>query len=724
MAKKDEKGKREHLKKIYKTRIKEQLKRAGGKGVPYKKLYAQVRGNKHIASVFADAVAELKSSGAVTENKSGIRLCSSAGIFKAKVSRLNRTFGFIEREEDGAEIFVPGKFLLGSMPGDIVMARLLPSKGALPEAEVVSVAEEGFSEFTGNIEKKDGTVCIRPDTLGKELMTVSEIDIPVRVGDKVLAKISRRGERHSEHRVRVTGVFGSGDRAKSSADAILYINGVETEFPACVLDEARNAEQKGIPQDEQYKRLDLRDESIFTIDGADTKDIDDAISVSKTDDGWNLGVHIADVSFYVKAGSELDKDAMRRGTSIYYANKVIPMLPKELSNGICSLNPNEDRLAFSCLMKLDPEGRLVSFKFSKTVIRSRVKGVYSEINEILDCIKNGKNIPAELDEKYGGLIPDIVLMDELAAILTENKIKRGAPQIETSEPKLVIDENDVCVDVLKRERGRSELIIEEFMLMANTAAARLAKESGVPFVYRIHEDPAPEKVRELVDVVSRLGVAVPHFSSVKPKHLAEILEKTKDMPLAAAINNMVLRSMAKAKYSDEPTGHFGLVLDDYAHFTSPIRRYPDLAIHRILTDLCYNKQNVDYMKKRYSGFAKEAAQQSSECELTAMHIERSCTDCYTAEYMSKHVGEEFEAMITSVQEFGFFAGLENTVEGLVRMETFKNGPYDYDGRFAFTKDGKNVYRVGDTVRVVCVKTNVSAGQIDFTVAGDCKDDLV
>ena len=711
------------IKEIYKKRIKEQLSHAGKKGTTYKQLFNKCKGRKPDNAAFARAVAEMKREGIIFEDKHGIKLATATGLFRAKVARINKTFGFLECE-DGSEIFVPGKFLMGGMPGDIVMARLLPQRGESPEGEVISIVEEGFSEFTGVIEKEGKTILIRPDSLAKEPMIVSVLDVPVRVGDKVLAEIDRRGTRHADHRARVTAIFGDSKRATTSADAILYSNGIEVEFPACVIDEAKTAEHKGIPSVEFERRLDLRDEIIFTIDGADTKDIDDAISVAKTETGWDLGVHIADVSFYVKSGSELDKNAMQRGTSVYFANRVVPMLPKELSNGICSLNPNEDRLAFSCLMKLDSDGKLISYKFSKSVICSRVKGVYSEVNTILDCFKNSMEIPAELAEKYNGLTDTIRLMDELASILTANKLNRGAPQIETSECKIIVDDNDACIDVKKRERGRSEMIIEEFMLMANTSAARLAKESGVPFVYRVHEDPAPEKVSELVDVLSRFGVAVPKFTSAKPKHLAEILVKTKDMPIAAAINNMVLRSMAKAKYADEPLGHFGLVLDDYAHFTSPIRRYPDLAIHRILTDLCYNKQNIKYMQKRYAGFAKEAAQQSSEAEITAMRVERECDDCYLAEYMTKHIGETFEGMVSSVQEFGFFVELDNTVEGLVRVDSLANGPYDYDGHFTLTKEGKPVYRVGERVKVICVSANVAAGQVDFVVDGDNKDDLI
>ncbi len=706
------------IKDIYKNRIKAQLHTLSGRtGTTYKRLYSLCKGRKPDAAAFAQAVAELKRDGIIFEHKNSLMLCADAGLFRAEVARLNKTFGFIT-DENGNEIFVPGKFLMGAMPGDKVMARLLPdSDGEDPRGQVVSITETGFSEFSGVVKKINGRFCVLPDDISGEPIDISGIEVPVRAGDKVLAEICRRGERHSEHRAKITGIFGDSGKASSSADAILYMSGIETEFPSEVLDEARQAEHKGIPDTEISRRLDLRDSIIFTIDGADTKDIDDAVSIARTSDGWELGVHIADVSFYVKAGSALDRDAMLRGTSVYYADKVVPMLPKELSNGICSLEPDKDRLAFSCLMKLDQEGKLVSYKFSKSVIRSRVKGVYSEINTILECIKTGGKIPDDLAVKYSGLTETMLLMDELAAILTANKLRRGAPQIDSPECKLIIDENGVCTDVKKRGRGRSELIIEEFMLMANTSAARLAKERGIPFVYRVHEDPAPEKVQELVDMLSRMGVQVPHFTDVKPGHLAEILEKTKDMPVSPMINNMVLRSMAKAKYSDEPLGHFGLVLEDYSHFTSPIRRYPDLAIHRILTDLCYNKQNERYITKRYTAFAAEAARTSSECELRAMRAERSCEDCYIAEYMSAHIGESFEGTISSVQEYGFFVELPNTVEGLVRIDSLKGGRYDFDGRYALTEAGRPVYSVGDKVKVICSAADISSGQVDFVIDG-------
>lgn len=698
---------------IYKHRIISILKQNSKKCIPYKALFAKCKGRKNSPLDFKQGILELKKDGTIFERKNGFVLCEDFGIFHAVVTRVNKTFGFIKKDDD-TEVFIPGKFFKGAMPGDSVLAKLLlPQRGDSPEGEVIKILEENFSEFTGTIEKDGNTMCVRPDSLTKELLIISSMDIKAEVGDKVLAIISRRGERHSEHRVKVIGLFGSADKATSSAMAVLHLNGVETEFPLCVIDEAKHVAHKGLCTEETAKRLDLRDVPIFTIDGADTKDIDDAISIKKTEKGYELGVHIADVSYYVRPKSELDTDAFNRGTSIYYADKVIPMLPKELSNGICSLNPDEDRYAFSCLMEIDFDGQLKKYKFSKTVMRSRVKGVYSEINQIL---ADRENCAPELKEKYGEVFDNIFVMEELAEILTANKLKRGAPQIETSESKLILDDDDVCIGVKERERGKSELIIEEFMLMANTSAAKLAKESGVPFVYRIHEDPAPEKVADLVEMVSRMGIAVPHFTSVKPSHLAEILRNTKDTKLALVVNNMVLRSMAKAKYSDEPIGHFGLVLADYSHFTSPIRRYPDLAIHRILTDLCYNKIPVKMLQKRYAGFAKDASMQSSQRELVAMRVERDCEDCYIAEYMSQHLGEEFDGVISSMQDYGFYVELPNTVEGLVRIDTVEGGPYSFDGHFTYTKGDKPAFSIGDSIKVKCAKADVSSGKIDFVLA--------
>ncbi len=695
---------------IYKKRILCILKQNDKKCVPYKTLYAKVKGKKPRPDEFKAAIREMKESGEIFERKDGFVICASYGIFTATVARVAKTFGFITRQEDGVEIFVPGKFLKGAMPNDVVLARLIPQRGESPEGEVIKIIQENFSRFTGTVICEFGHFYVQPDSLTKEPLPVAKSDVTCHEGDKVLAEVYRRGERHSEHSVRVVMSFGSAENATSSARAVLMLNGVETEFPSEVIDEAKRAEKMGIPKGEAERRLDLRELPIFTIDGADTKDIDDAVYVKEIDDGFELSVHIADVSFYVKPKTALDNDAFQRGTSIYYADKVIPMLPKELSNGICSLNPQEDRLAFSCIMQLDSEGNLKKWKFSKTVIRSRVKGVYTEINRILKG-----DASDELREKYAEVWNVIPVMKKLADILTANKLMRGAPQLDTPECKLILDENDRCIDVKRRERGEAELIIEEFMLMANTCAAKTAKERQVPFVYRVHEDPSPQKIADLKEACDRLNLTMPQFSEVKPVHLAELLRSVEESELKPVINNMVLRSMAKAKYSDEPLGHFGLVLEDYAHFTSPIRRYPDLAIHRILTDVCYNKMEGKLVKKRYEGFAKAASEQSSACELTAMRVERECEDCYMAEYMQAHLGEEFDAIISGMTDYGFYAELDNTVEGLVKLETLGQG-YEFDGMFSITKDGKAVYKVGGRVRVKCVKASVSSGQVDFEVA--------
>lgn len=693
------------------ARILNVLEQQGRRSLSEKELFARVKGRKISREDFKRAVKYLCESGDILENSKGYTLAKAHGMFTATVARINRTFGFV-KDEAGTEMFVPGKFLKGAMPGDVVVCSFIEGRGEAPEAKVEAVAKVGFSEFSGVIEEQKGVLYVRPDSFCRDLIAIDENRAGAMAGDKVLAQISCRGERHADHRCDVTAVFGSADRAESSARAILYANDIETEFPLAVQDEARHISGMKITDRDIYSRLDLRDRIIFTIDGADTKDIDDAVSIEKNDDGYRLGVHIADVSHYVKEGSELDKDAFLRGTSIYYANKVIPMLPKELSNGICSLNPQEDRLAFSCLMEISPEGKLTKYKFSKSVIRSRVKGVYSEINQILD---DRENVPEEIAQKYEGLYDSIFTMKELADILTANKIKRGAPQIETPECKLIIDENGVCTDVIRRDRGASEVIIEEFMLMANEAAAKTARERQLPFVFRIHEDPAPEKVTELMELVERLGLPHSHFTEIKPVHMAEILTAARDTELSLVINNLVLRSMAKAKYADEPLGHFGLVLADYAHFTSPIRRYPDLAIHRILTEACYNKTPADIIGKKYGKFAANAALQSSDCELVAMKVERDCEDCYTAEYMSKHLGESFEGIVSGVTDYGMYVELENNVEGLVKIETLPEGTYEFDGHFSLTRDGKSVYSVGQRVKVTCAGTDVSGGKIDFVL---------
>ena len=694
----------------YRNKIVTFLRVNGKKTMPLAALETKCRTKKNREN-FMTAFTGLRDEGVITVRKGmKVALCSALGLRPGEITRLSRTFGFA-KTDDGVEYFIPGKCMLGAMPGDRVLIADIASRTGEPEGEVEDILSFGSSVITGRITEADGGLYLVPDIAQRNHMTiVREGSVPFAEGDKVLAEIVFRGKRHAEHKVRITSVFGSSELAASCAQSILCMHGAPGEFPAEALREAKKISEGGVQEYSFNNREDLRDMPIFTIDSAESKDLDDAVSVSRTEKGYLLGVHIADVSHYVKGNSELDKEAMRRGTSIYYADKVIPMLPEELSNGICSLNPGEDRLTMSAFTELSAEGEILGFRFCKSVIRSRVKGVYSEINAIL-----AGTADSAVTGKYSCVADELPLMNELADVLIAKKQRRHAPELETTESRLIIDENGVCCDVQPRERGKSERIIEEFMLTANECAAKLAKEKNVPFVYRVHEAPPEEKTAALCEALRKAGIEYPHFQEFKPAHASEILKNARESGAFEAVNMMVLRSMAKAKYSEEPLGHFGLVLEDYAHFTSPIRRYPDLAIHRIITDILAG-YNAEWLSKRYSGFAVKSAETSTAAELRAVAIERECEDCYKAEYMKQHIGESFTAKISGVTEFGFYAELPNTVEGLVHIRTLPEGEYDYSEPVALTEKFSGVsYGLGDTVQVLCAAVNVSDGTVDFVL---------
>lgn len=683
----------------------------GKKLIPLNELETKCRTKKSGRENFIQAFTELRDEGIITVRKGmKIALCSRMGFKSAEISRLSRTFGFAVTE-DGTEYFIPGKCMMGAMPHDRVLITDIPSRSGEPEGEVIDILSFGSSTLTGVIEYADGELWLVPDIASKNHIIISHREsVPFSEGDKVMAEIVYRGRRHAEHKVKIVSVFGSSELAAACAESIITASGIITEFSDESMKEARKISEGGVQEYSFNNREDLRDLPIFTIDSSELKDLDDAISLEKTEKGWLLGVHIADVSHYVKGNSALDKEAMSRGTSVYYADKVIPMLPKELSNGICSLNPNEDRLTLSAFMELGEDGEMLGYRFCKSVIRSRVKGVYSEINEILNGTAND-----DIKAKYACVEKEIPLINQLADILIERKKQRHAPELETVESKLIIDSDGVCRGVVPRERGKSERIIEEFMLCANEAAARLAREKKIPFVYRIHEAPPEEKTAALCEMLTKINVEYPHFKEFKPAHAAAVLENAKGTDKYEAVNMMVLRSMAKAKYSEEPLGHFGLVLDDYAHFTSPIRRYSDLAIHRIITDVLAG-YDEKWLSKRYSGFAVNAAERASATEIRAVSAERSCEDCYKAEYMKQHIGESFTGKISSVSEFGFYVQLTDSVEGLVHIRTLPEGEYDYCEPVALTEKFSGVsYELGDTVQVLCAAVNVSEGNIDFVL---------
>lgn len=696
----------------YEDKIRGCLQKNGKKPMAPKDLAAKCRSQRGKSDNYGIALRRMRQSGEVLEKRHSYVLSEALGCFRAEVVRLSQTFGFAKRESDGVDYFVPGKYLMGSMPGDLVLMHAIASRTGEPEGEVVAVLETASAQLTGMLVEEDGVRYLQPDTMSRSRIGLArEGNAACNVGDKVLAEISYRGQRHAEHRVRILLSYGSAENADSCARSVISLAGIPTDFPEEVLAAAEKLSIAGVQPSDFLHRLDLREQCIFTIDSAESKDLDDAVSIERHGKGYRLGVHIADVSHYVRGNSPLDCEALNRGTSVYYADKVIPMLPKALSNGICSLNPMEDRLTFSAIMDLDAEGAMTHAEFHKTVICSRVKGVYKEINGILA----GTETP-EIAEKYAVVRDTIQLLEELTDRRLLARKKRGAPSLDAPESKLILNENGVCVDVLPRTRGKSEMMIEECMLLANEAAAKLAREREIPFVYRVHENPSAEKIERLEDTLSRMGVSYPQFTTVKPAHFAQILENAADSPLLPALNNMILRSMAKAKYAPEPIGHFGLALEDYAHFTSPIRRYPDLAIHRILTDLTVGYDKA-WMDKRYTAFATHASERATMTEVRAMNAERDCEDCYKAEYMQAHIGESYDAIIAGVSDFGFYVALPNTVEGLVHVHSLPEGQYSSDGVLTLTEELSGTrYTIGQPVRVTCIRADVNSGNVDFSLA--------
>ena len=689
-------------------RITMYLKDAEGRAIEKKKL-AQICGAEKNRNSFSQAIDELTQNGKITKRKKGYVLCRYYGYFTAHITRLQKTFGFAE-DKNGLEIFIPGKFLLGSLVGDRVLMRFIDSRSGDPEGEVLDILEFKNAAVEGTIVLEHGKKMLLSSRICSEpLKIIDRESCDYRVGDKVLALVVSRGSRHSDHRVAVTFSYGTSRQAANCARAYIDANEIPVDFPNDVVDEARAVSSKPLSL---QGRLDLRDRVIFTIDSEHSKDLDDAVSLSCDDSGYELGVHIADVSNYVKQGSPLDVEAFERGTSIYYADKVIPMLPVELSNGICSLNGGEDRYALSCLMHLDREGELVSYKFAKTVIRSRVKGVYSEINSILD-----NRADEAVKEKYKAVLPTIKLLDKLCDLRLAIRKKRGTPEIDTVESGFITDEKGICIGLYPRQRGRSERIIEEMMLLANESAARFAADKDLPFVYRVHDEPTPEKITALKDYLLRLHVKAPKFDDkVSPGILAGILDKTREESFAPVLNTIVLRSMSKAQYSDSESGHFGLALRDYAHFTSPIRRYADLAVHRIISAYIEGEMSEN-RRKKLTRFASHAARTATDTELRAISAERSCEKYYAAEYMSSRIGSEFNAVISGVTSYGIYVRLENSAEGLVSFDLLPHGEYAIDEGFELTEilSGK-IYRIGDSLRVRCIKAEVESGNIDFDIA--------
>ena len=636
-----------------------------------------------------------------------------------KVVKLGKNFAFVMLEDGTSDIFIPGRFTKGAMPGDDVLVEKFehPRVEGSDEGAILAILTEK-NDLVGTVRRVEGRLRFVPDDCPAITMPLArDCEGGAKDGDKVAVEILNRGNRQEDHRVGVAMRFGSSDEAKRCAKALLYAKDIRTRFPDKVRDEAKKFEGAEVSEKDCEGRMDLRALPIFTIDSAETKDIDDAISLTRTSDGgFELGVHIADVSNYVKPGTELDNEAFSRATSVYYADQVVPMLPKALSNGICSLNENELRLAFSCLMRLDKEGNLTDYRFVKSIIRSRVKGVYSEINALL-----AGTADAEIKAKYADVIDQLPAMKELYGHRARLRKERGCMDIESGEVKLILDENGRCIDVKKRTSGESESMIEEFMLLANQCAAHFARVKQIPFVYRVHEEPNAEKLERLHALLQACGIN-DHFAKdvPTPKELSAILEGVRGTPYEQIINTGMLRCMSKALYEEKPKGHYGLVLKDYAHFTSPIRRYPDLAIHRIMTDMLKGTEK-ETMILRYTDFAERASKQSSEREVIAMQIARKAEDCYKAEYARRHLGECYEGTISGVTQRGLFIELDNGVEGFVPASSLTpSGTSLTEGvRLTDPASGKT-WSLGDKMMITIVRADVNLGKIDFEVAPAAK----
>ena len=637
-----------------------------------------------------------------------------------KVVKLGKNFAFVMLEDGTSDIFIPGRFTKGAMPGDDVLVEKFehPRMEGSDEGTILAVLTEK-NDLVGTVRRVEGRLRFVPDDCPAITMPLArDCEGGAKDGDKVAVEILNRGNRQEDHRVGVAMRFGSSDEAKRCAKALLYAKDIRTRFPDKVREEAKKFEGAEISEKDCEGRMDLRALPIFTIDSAETKDIDDAVSLTRTSDGgFELGVHIADVSNYVKPGTELDNEAFSRATSVYYADQVVPMLPKQLSNGICSLNEGVLRLAFSCLMRLDKDGNLTDYRFVKSIIRSRVKGVYAEINALL-----AGTADAEIKAKYADVIDQLPAMKELYGHRARLRKERGCMDIESGEVKLILDENGRCIDVKKRTSGESESMIEEFMLLANQCAAHFARVKQIPFVYRVHEEPNGEKLERLHTLLQACGIN-DHFAKEvpTPKELSAILEGVRGGPYEQIINTGMLRCMSKALYEEKPKGHYGLVLQDYAHFTSPIRRYPDLAIHRIMTEQLKGADK-DTMILRYSDFAEKVSKQSSEREVVAMQIERKAEDCYKAEYARRHLGECYEGTISGVTQRGLFIELDNGVEGFVPASSLTpSGTSLTEGvRLTDPVSGKS-WSLGDKMMITIVRADVNLGKIDFEVAPAAKN---
>ena len=638
-------------------------------------------------------------------------LMSNTKTLKCGYIRINRSGnGFVD-VENGPDIFVRSENLNGAINNDFVEVDYSTRNN---EAYVIKILKRDLSNLVGEMVSIKNKLVFKPDDDKLNIIVKLTKDSLNQVveGHKVLVQIIKEiGKR--QYLGKIAKIIGHKNDPGVDIIAIALRHGIEVEFSEEVIKELEDIPNV-VSENEKVGRKDLTNEMIFTIDGDDTKDIDDAISIKKNNDNYILGVHIADVSHYVKMGSSLYDSAFNRGTSSYLADTVIPMIPHQLSNGICSLNPEVERLTISCVMTINKNGKVIDYDIFPSVIKSRKQMTYKNVNKILE-----EDI---VPEGYEAYVSDLKLMAELAKILRAEKVSRGYIDFGLDEAKIIQDENGKAIDVVKRERGVGENLIEDFMIAANETIATHISNMDLPFIYRVHDVPNSEKIEDFKNLIKQMGYQIhTDLNKITPLTMQKVLNELRDKKEFNILSDMLLRSMKKAIYSTNNIGHFGLALTNYTHFTSPIRRFPDLTVHRLLrTYLFENRidmETINYNEK----YLVDVATNSSETEVAAQEAERDVLDMKMAEYMESHIGEEYDGIISSVTNFGMFVELDNLIEGLVHISTL-DGYFEYIPEILSLVSDNKRYRIGDTVRVVVVSASKESSTIDFELVGDQNGD--
>ncbi|RKD21880.1 ribonuclease R [Ammoniphilus oxalaticus] len=644
-------------------------------------------------------------------------------LVRGKLQGHAKGFGFVLPEEEGIEdIFVPAHDINGALNGDIVLCRLSKAKGgARLEGEIIRVAQRATNRFVGTFsdQKHYGFVIVDDKRFSKDIF-ISKADTMGAVdGHKVIVSIVKYSEDgRANPEGKIDQIIGHKNDPGIDILSVIHKYELSEAFDDHVLREAEAVPEE-ISPDQMEGRRDLRDRTIVTIDGADAKDLDDAVSLEMLDNGnYQLGVHIADVSYYVKEGSHLDEEAFRRGTSVYLVDRVIPMIPHRLSNGICSLNPQVDRLTITCEMEFDPRDMsLARHDIFLSVIKTNERMTYADLFKILEEEDEG------LMARYEPLVPMFQQMKELALKLRQKRMDRGAIDFDSPESKIIVDEQGAPTDIVLRDRTVAEQIIEEFMLAANETVAEHFHWLNQPFIYRTHEDPDEGKLRSFLEFITNFGYMVKgSANNIHPRALQTLLEQVKESPEETVINKVMLRSMKQAKYDAQNIGHFGLAAEYYTHFTSPIRRYPDLIVHRLIREWLERGAMNEDRKEAWREKLPDIARHTSERERVAIDAERETDDMKKAEYMADKIGEEFEGIISSVTNFGMFIELPNTIEGLVHMSYMTDDYYRYDERnYALVGERtKKTYRIGDLVKVRVHGVNKDEHTVDFELVGIAK----